>query len=610
MIQTAKSRIRYLLIIFMLLFCANAYPAKIKDPYITCLDLLEQKQYTAAYKIALKLRKSRDRDQQVLGSALLAKVYRKKQLFKKAEEILLPYSVRPRKFKDDMTTTCYLEYVQLCIAKRDFPAALKHLDYLGKNLRGWVRIECYEAMGDVYRELKEYQKSYNFYSYALSEAKGYISQSDSEKQGYLASLRRKLAELKRLLDIERYGLGFVLYREAEVLRKKGEFDKALQKYDHIEREEEIAQIYKEAAGLYRSYCFVGQRQPDKALKELLSFYEKLPDGLYRGEALALIASICLKEKVVFDKAQKWYDKAFQWGKTIRSRDKIIAEITVPNKAVEVTKPPKEEYTRDNWQNLLKTEVTPGKLFNRKNCQWYLPNLMKTVLFRLGAIAIIQGNSTKAKEYFCQIGIFDPVVADERSGGRPNVQSRLMAIADRGYPFSDLQELSVFAKKEGLEVLLADFHYACEEFSQAKDMYLKISKRPSLNRNQKAHIMFCLGNAENMLHNQEAAYKYLSLFLTDTYKGTKIYPRALYCLSHLCVINMRKGEKYEKNWEKGFRILTSTGYASTKLGEKALFHYGFVLETRDESKARELYKKAIRLHPKTVYRQIMEDFING
>ena len=128
---------------------------------------------------------------------------------------------------DNKTALCVIELANIFLALKQTERALDLADKVGRKYMeeakasGLPQVLASETSGDIMIESRLYEKSISFYELALKFLEKY--RYDHKEEGKSLDLiqnriSKKLETSRRLFDIERYGEGFVLYREAETKR--------------------------------------------------------------------------------------------------------------------------------------------------------------------------------------------------------------------------------------------------------------------------------------------------------------------------------------------------------------------------------------------------------
>jgi len=311
----------------------------------------------------------------------------------------------------------------------------------------------------------------------------------------IARNRAGLAEAERLLDAERYGPGFVLYRECERLRRKdGKPLRAYLRYGDLV-EEFPGSIYAEAARCYRVRCLLplatpaGERRVADAVAQIqerladreeslrkaradevaapllaararrieptrarLARLREVPSGedafatarrsadellaanrigFYRGEALLAIAEHLLFERLEPSPAEAYLERGRTWIEEAVAADAELVAFAVPDRAGEVTAAPESTYEVDRWGNLTATEIPIGALVNRRDAPWYLDQLRAAAARQLGFLAFVDGDMDRARGLFEEMSAADEKVVWAVRRGGPNMRKRLMVRLEQG-----------------------------------------------------------------------------------------------------------------------------------------------------------------------------------
>ena len=145
--------------------------------------------------------------------------------------------------------------------------ALDTADVIGRKFFGIPQVLASETSGDIMIESRLYERSISFYELALKFLDKYAYDHKDEVK-FLELIRNriseKLSKSRRLFDIERYGEGFVLYREAETKRLTDKSPaEAILLYNIL-----IAlypsTVYSEAAKAYTIRCLFSLEEPEAA----------------------------------------------------------------------------------------------------------------------------------------------------------------------------------------------------------------------------------------------------------------------------------------------------------------------------------------------------------
>jgi len=333
-------------------------------------------------------------------------------------------------------------------------------------------------------------------------------------------IEARIARLARLLDIESYGLDFVLYSEAQALRKadhplaldftnvRSAFDRRapadtprIPGADHAaarERYLEIVQAfpdnpYGEASRLHAALCLVPLGQSRQALAELTAFIRDNPEGLYRGEAWLRMGDIHLFHHWDAPSARDAYQRATAWFTAMKERTRVIQTYLVPEKSETVSRPPRTLQVLGEYGQLQTIPVPTRALVNRNTADWYLDHLNVETHWRLGFLGILADDWDLAFVHFDKVLAGDELLQKAVDRRYFNAYDRLK-IAKR----SGGSMLAWPEQDNGLEgpvravMLWADFQLMQAEFDKAKGLYLRIQQAAPMERLPFAHTRAVAG----------------------------------------------------------------------------------------------------------------------
>jgi hypothetical protein len=171
-----------------------------------------------------------------------------------------------------------LDHPELCVSaglillsRGKYVQALSAFDRVGRKIEDVPRVLAAEGIGDTNFSLKRFQASVDAYKFALKVLGTLRKQTAYGSDEFLPVLekriRGKLADALAALDAERYGPGFVAYREARGAEFAKKYPLAAALYKRLEEgrypggpaesEEEkkgVPHVYAEAAVLYGAKC--------------------------------------------------------------------------------------------------------------------------------------------------------------------------------------------------------------------------------------------------------------------------------------------------------------------------------------------------------------------
>ncbi len=430
-------------------------------------DLIASGKHREAYPLLVKLRKTIGEPRDVRVEALLARVALAENRPDKALEFVGAYAEK-RNAYDANLADGYLAAADAHLAAGNSYKALEIFDWVAGSAQGVPLILAAEGCGKALVARKEYRTAVEAIEFAL----GYARSRYYDRADLIRRLKALLREARRLADINLYGEDFVLYRDAERLRREqGRFAEARKVYLGI-IEKFPEGHYAEAARLYAAKCLIGPGKIEEAEKELAAFRKSDPYGLYRGEAALELGRIALEHRLNLNVAQGCFFLLDAWIREARSKKPLnIEELALREAARQVTAPPQEEKYVDWWGNVKKNEIRPGQLVNRKTCPWYLDDLKEQMAMYMGFLCFVGGKKEKALEWYKKILECDPATRRMDTAGEWNDYSRLKWGAEHGYLYAYPRDLRLYDKnpRQKLAVLLFDFYYVTDRSDKAEQM---------------------------------------------------------------------------------------------------------------------------------------------
>jgi tetratricopeptide (TPR) repeat protein len=306
-----------------------------------------------------------------------------------------------------------------------FREALAIIDTLGKSFTDETRVLSAESAGDLMVHMQRIGKGIGMYEFGLKVLGSLTSPGEglsSEQKILKTRIQRKLGRARRLREIEQYGKGWVLYRDAErERRERKHFLQALLAYEDL-AEDFPGTVYSEAAGCYRIKSLLALAQADharRARKEIHKAEEQLAKerkafahlrrknlpratledkhdalerlqarlarmkrvplgrkasgaakvslerflnadkyGLYRGEAMASMARAFLDDRAAIREGFRLYERLYVWIQEIEKLQHALDAFRVPGKAEEVAKPPQNEKKLAGWNGYIAKAEVP------------------------------------------------------------------------------------------------------------------------------------------------------------------------------------------------------------------------------------------------------------
>ncbi|MDF3131241.1 hypothetical protein P0Y35_18700 [Kiritimatiellaeota bacterium B1221] len=316
----------------------------------------------------------------------LSEIYREKQQYKQAAKWVEDYALPiPENFIWPFAKG-YIEAARVCAQSGQAFDAVRRLNILTQKSSGLAKVSSLRALSLIVAEQPDIPKAITFEENALNTGKvfftrkkiSYTAGLEEPKLGFeqwkliKPKIEERILLLRRLRDVEQFGLDYVLYSEAQTLRRSShkqalnftdigtafglkssqtpladaDFTAARQKYHEI-MDLFPEGIYSDASRLYAAVCLVHMGRPQDAIKELEKFYKFNPEGLYRGEALKLLGDIYLMNQWDTRNAQEAYKRTIQWAQSIQEKNRILDTYVVPEKSKTISKPPENLRAMEN-----------------------------------------------------------------------------------------------------------------------------------------------------------------------------------------------------------------------------------------------------------------------
>ena len=385
-----------------------------------------------------------------------------------------------------------LEVARCLMALGQVQPALRVIDAQGRAFEDDGRVLAFECLGDLYVRMRHFNKAIT----SFKDARGLLHALKYDTQSFTAwqkvtdrRLQRKLADARRRHEIDKYGLGWVQYRDAEHHRiKRRRYVDAAYRYAQIMQDHPDS-VYAEAARCYRVKCLlklatwgrdhaaaacirelrqtIKQQQafvrfarrcgvPDARLdqanaaveanEQKLEAYEAIPTGddaleaavaavraagkrkrwgLYRGEMILDLGNHRLEVALDQDAAAPYFEAAALWFDGVQKVDHTVTTYTVPGKARDVSQPPQHERRRDKWNNIRRNKPKVGDLFNRRTTPWYWRHMRKRVALHAGLLAFIDRDFDTARKEWTTLLKVDDFYAKCEKIGRGSTYNRLM-----------------------------------------------------------------------------------------------------------------------------------------------------------------------------------------
>nr|MDA3833467.1 hypothetical protein [Spirochaetales bacterium] len=332
-------------------------------------------------------------------------------------------------------------------------------------------------------------------------------------------IEQRIAELERLIRIESYGLDYVLYEEAQRIRRAdhplsldftnvsaafglrdqridvnipgADFELAFEKYTML-MEEFPENPYAQAAQLYRAVCRMHLGDTDAAIRDLQEFYQQDPTGLYRGEALQLLGDIYLFNRWDQANAREAYERATRWFEAMKTRTKVLKTYITPEKSQNVSEPPRTIKMLTKEGVIRDIPVPDNALVNRATADWYLDRLRTEVEWRLGFIGILNDDWEQAFVHFDVALEHDEVIKQAHQGDYFNPYHRLLNSKRVGAMVAGKEQLKGLRKEEKAVMQWADLNLMLADFESALNTYQGIQRFAKTQKRDNAFTRAVLG----------------------------------------------------------------------------------------------------------------------
>jgi tetratricopeptide (TPR) repeat protein len=437
-------------------------------------DRIEKGKHRDAYPVLMEARLRLGKTRDVRIEALLGRVALAENAPEKALEFVKPWADKVDRY-DPVLAEAYLVSGEACHALGRNQQALVTFDWVAGKADGKVLILAAKGCGEALIAMKEYPKAVEALDFALRYAN-----SDTYYQQFgklLYQIRSLLAQARRLADIDLYGEDFVLYREAETGRRLQKNFKCAQEIYQDIRLRFPQGPYADPAQLYEAVCLLEMDKLKEAKALLAALRQSNPYGPYAGEALLELGRIALEHYVEPKAALGCFELLDTWIQEVRAKPVLnITKRAVPEAAVKVTTPPKEEKYVDFWGDVKRSEIKPGMLVSAATCSWYLDDLAEECATYLGFLYFAEGDKEKALEWYKKILDYDPMTRRLDTSGQWNDYSRLKWGVEHGYLYAYPQELAQFKDpRRKLAVLLTDLYYVTQQWDRAGGMAQRLLK---------------------------------------------------------------------------------------------------------------------------------------
>ena len=525
-----------------------------------------------------------------------------------------------------------------------------------------------EGSGDVLAALLRYEQATGFYEHALQTADKLMNYLKTDPFGEVkhikARIQAKLASLRRRWDMDRYGEGYVLYREAEVLRRqKSDFLSAYLAYQalaakfpqtvyaeagkaycvkcllalseaanarkasariaqaetdlkkqkaafaparaHLAKKEELKDLEAELAAaearLARMKAVpLGDKALAEAEKAAKEFLAASEFGLYRGEVLCDLAAHHLRARLDLKAAGVYLSNALSWLNAVERVDLALAAYQVPDQAKAVSAPPREEKRFDEWGNVRANDLVMGAIVNRLTCEWYLAKLRREAQLAQGFVQFMAGARLEAKEAFAAILATDPTVADYERRGWPNAYRRLQEDCDRGYFWGWPEDLEIFVGQKRVAVFLAGFLFEVNEHIRSRGLYERLLAG-EFGALLPAERMFALQGKGECHYAEGDLAKARACFAEVAKCDTVTAAKGLLSLANVCL------QSADKKSALAYFVELHRRFPKSRWGEKGLYYAAFLQAAEGEA-GRKAAEEFLRQYPRSEYAPLLQRYL--
>lgn len=345
-------------------------------------------------------------------------------------------------------------------------------------------------------------------------------------------LEQKLKKLERQLRILKFGLDYVLYQDARTQQAANQIDLARKTCDALIKLFPRS-IYAEAARFYR--CSLTPTI-QTTRKELRTFIQQQPDGLYRGEALLTLANFALSHDWTSDPAEKAYRETVAWCQRIRRQDRAVRQYLVPKKSRAISAPPPKNKRIDRWGIIHKITIPPDKLLNRLTAKWYLNDLELQARYGLTFCLMNRADWKSAQKQVDRLLDLDPAMRQVNRQKKYTTWYRLNNACKLKKIRRDAPLLAPFSPSRRLKLQFADFRYLDRDFTTAQRLYRELLDELRANHGGKAQqslVLASLGSIAYMQKDRKAATRFYDQAFAlspDSPTGAQ----SAFCLANLAI----------------------------------------------------------------------------
>jgi tetratricopeptide (TPR) repeat protein len=483
------------------------------------IDALSNPRLAGAAEEKLKtLMKDEDATVRVRARVALAGQWRLRNKAEAALPLVEPYSeLKPENLVEPRVQG-FVEAARCQAALNQLVGAYKLLDYGKEHAEGVPAILIRETLADMVEPIPELDKALAYLKEAESYGNEYFQQkliktSDTDPgkkedtkpgcerwPGLRTELQVRIATLERKIRIQRFGLDYVLYAEAQESRKSihflstdftslshiypasektrnvpcpgADYKKALETYNEI-IEKFPEGVFAEVSKCYRNLCLAKLGHVDEAIQGLEAFCKENSKGPYQGEGWKYLGDLYLQDRWEVKKAGECYQSAITWCRDTRARTEASKLYAVPAKCQEPAKPPEKWQVMTAWGDIEEVPVPSGSIVNRSTAPWYVDKLEEDCEFNLGYTCAVENNWSEALEHFCWAGMYDALLTEAEERGYYNTLRRLKGATEKKAFVGEIDENAGLQGQKRAIVMWADFLYLQKRFDRAFSLYRRV-----------------------------------------------------------------------------------------------------------------------------------------
>jgi len=495
---------------FLLAFASHAdLPKPLRD----AINQSQTDEGMRAFGVLRRYAYSDDLEHRLESRVALAELDRKEKRFDRAAAWVAEYQNPQKENYEWPRARAYIEAAKIQFEMGNTFDSVKSLSDADKETDGLAKVHVKRALSWLVEQKPDLAGALGYEKRALKTGVSHFKRTKISASAGLEPpkpntdqwqklkplIKERIAYLERKIEIDKYGLDYVLYREAQVLRnashpfamdftnvavvfgKEGNVGGKVPNanYNHaIELYQEIIDFfpdnpYGQAAKLYTAVCVAKKGDVEGAIKKLHTFYKEDPDGLMRGEALKLMGDLYLF--ALWDKvnAKEAYERSIRWAEAVEGRGRILDTYLVPEKSQYVSKPPKQVKALNNEGEITLTTIPANALVNRVTSTWYLENLVVESEWSLGFLAIVDDDWNTAVESFRHVLDQDRVLRAANQKGFANAFNRIERAKSTGSLLGRKEQMKGLRGKKRIAIQWADLLFIREQFLSARRVYEEI-----------------------------------------------------------------------------------------------------------------------------------------